>query len=725
MMQESIFNLTNVKCAGCVGKVQAKVNSLTGIASAQVNLLDKTLLVRYTAEKTDEEVIAALSAVGYGASLDALAEEHVSLLVSVVLPMLIAVAMMALTMMVCFTPDYHTTTGLAIGLVYAALSLAVLIACGHKIIRSGYLGFKSLAFNMHSLILLGVGSAWIYSFFVIMLIHFSTLMVMPHVYFDSSLMIIALINLGAYLEDKAKSNTTNAIKALANLVPATTIIIVDGNEQELASNLLRTDYLVKIKPGSIIPADGEIVTGDGYLDESMLTGESMPLHKQIGDKVIGGSINTSGSLVFKVTGIGDNTLLSGIINLVKNAQLAKPKLAKLADKIAAVFVPSIIAIAFLSALLWYLLSAEFPFYHAITIFMTVLLIACPCSVGLAIPVSLMVGVGRGASKGILIRDPSCLGVADKVNIVLLDKTGTITEGKPQVVQVKYAPDYEREQLIATILALEANSEHPLATAISTHFADESKNSKLLPMSDFKSLSGSGVAGVINGVQYYAGSQDWMRKLALSENGLLSDSIHSQIYLANDHEVLLCIDIADKIKFDSALAIAKLQAKSLTVAMLTGDNELVARDIAAQVNIDMVFANCKPEDKIKHVIELQQAGNKVVFVGDGINDTPSLTQADIGIAIGGGTDIAQQSATISLMQSSLFGVTDALNLAKQINSNMRQNLFGSFIYNSLAVVVAAGALYPLWGILLNPMIASVVMSLSSITVISNALRLRMA
>lgn len=724
-MQESIFNLTNVKCAGCVGKVQSKVNSLTGIASAQVNLLDKTLLVKYTAEKSDAEVIAALASVGYGASLDAVAEDKISLATSVVLPMLVALAMMALTMLSCFAVDYHETTGFAIGLAYAGVSLAVLIACGHKIIKSGYLGFKSLAFNMHSLILLGIGSAWIYSLVVIILIHFSTLLVMPHVYFDSSLMILALINLGAYLEDKAKTTTSNAMRSLANLVPEQTLIIVDGNEQEIASNLLRTDYLVKIKPGSRIPADGEIIAGDGYLDESLLTGESMPLHKQIGQKVIGGSINTSGSFVFKVTAIGDTTLLSGIINLVKNAQLAKPKLAQLADKIAAVFVPVIIVIALMSGVLWYCVSAKFPFYHAFTTFMTVLLIACPCSVGLAIPVSLMVGVGRGASKGILIRDPSCLSVVDKVDVVLLDKTGTITEGKPQVVEVQCAIGYESAQLTAILLALEANSEHPLASAICAYFVDELPNAQQLNLSDFKSYSGSGVAGIINGMQYYAGSLDWMRELALAENSLASASINSQIYLANNQEILLCINIADKIKIDSANAIAKLQADGLTVAMVTGDNELVAHDIAAQVNINTVFANCKPANKIKRVVELQQSGHAVVFVGDGVNDTPSLMQADIGIAIGGGADIAKQSAAISLMHGGLMGVAEALNLAKQINRNMRQNLFGSFIYNAFAVVVAAGALYPLWGILLNPMIASVVMSLSSITVIGNSLRLRSA
>lgn len=720
IMQESTFNLQNVKCAGCVSKIQTKVGSLNGVLSAQVNLLDKTMLVRYVNEKIDKLVISSVESIGFGASLDKIEDSKINLWFSVVVPMTMALILMSLTMIPQFMLDFRTTNGFFGGLVYALISLGILVLSGYKVVRSGYIGFKTLAFNMHSLILLGISSAWIYSLVVVLVSYYSNYSVMPHIYFDSSLMIIALINLGAYLEDRAKSNTTNAIKGLANLVPDTATIIVNGEEQIIASNLLRTEYLVKIKPGGQVPSDGEIISGNGYLNESMLTGEPIPIHKKTGDKVIGGSVNTSGAFIYKVTGIGDNTLLSGIINLVKNAQLSKPSLAKLADNIAKVFVPSIIIIAIISGFTWYFLTPYFKFYHAITIFMTILLIACPCSVGLAIPVSLMVGVGRGATKGILIRDPSCLSIADKIDMVLLDKTGTITEGKPQVISAVLANDNHKQYLFKVLTALESQSEHPLAKAI-LEFCEADTSD--VQIQDFKSISGRGVSAIIDGKLYFAGSKDWILELELNHNNLITDSIHSQIYLANSTEVIACFDIADKIKSDSIEAISQLKSLGLQVVMLTGDNQIAANDIAKRVGINEVFANCKPADKIDKVIELQNLGHKVIFVGDGINDAPSLAQADIGIAIGGGTDIARQSAAISLMRESTIGVFDAIILAKKINHNMRQNLFGSFIYNSLAVLVAAGILYPVCGVLLNPMIASIVMSISSLSVIGNALRLK--
>lgn len=721
-MQESTFNLQNVKCAGCVSKIQTKVGALNGVLSAQVNLLDKTMLVRYDNSKIDDLVISTVESIGFGASLESIQESKINLLLSVVLPIAVAIILMLLTMIPQFMLDFKTTNGFLIGLASAVVSLSILILSGYKVIRSGYVGFKTLAFNMHSLILLGISSAWIYSLIVVLVSYYSDYSVMSHIYFDSSLMIIAFINLGAYLEDRAKSNTTNAIKSLSSLVPDITTIIENGEERIIATNLLRTEYLVKIKPGSQIPSDGEIISGDGYLNESMLTGEPLPIHKISGDKVIGGSVNTSGAFIYKVTGIGDNTLLSGIINLVKNAQLSKPSLAKLADNIAKIFVPSIIAIAIFSAFMWYFLMPDFKIYHAITIFMTILLIACPCSVGLAIPVSLMVGIGRAATKGILIRDPSCLSIADKIDMVLLDKTGTITEGKPQVISAVIANDNDKQYLFKVIAALESQSEHPLAKAILDVYKVDISD---VQIEDFKSISGHGVSAVVDGKLYFAGSKNLMLQLQRNHNNLITDSINSQIYLANSTEILACFDIADKIRYDSIKAISQLKLLGLQVVMLTGDNQISANHIAKQIGVNDVFANCNPANKIDKVIELQKSGHKVVFVGDGINDAPSLAQADIGIAIGGGTDIARQSAAISLMRESVMGVFDAIILAKRINCNMRQNLFGSFVYNSVAVLVAAGILYPLYGVLLNPMIATVIMSISSLSVIGNALRLKVS
>lgn len=719
-MLSSEFHLQKVKCAGCVGKIETKLNQVSGITRAQVNLLDKTLLVEYAAAKLDAQVIAEVTKLGFGASLEAVSEDSLSLWLSVVLPLLSGGLLMTVGMLPALMLDFKTLAGFSLGLAYGMCSLLIICSVGWQIIKSGWNGLTTLNFNMHSLILLGVASAWIYSSGIVILSYFSSLNVMQHVYFESALIIIGLINLGAYLEERAKTSTTSAIKALTHLVPANTMIVIDGVEKQLATNLLRTDYLVKIRPGEQIPADGIIITGDGYLDEAMLTGEPLPIYKTIGAKVIGGSLNTSGSLVFKITQIGENTLLAGIINLVKTAQLSKPKLAKLADKVAKIFVPSIIIIAALSGLIWYWCAAENQFYHAVAVFMTVLLIACPCSVGLAIPVALMVGVGRGASQGILLRDASCLGIVDKLNVVVLDKTGTITQGKPQVVAITLSEGYRREEILPILYALELSSEHPLAAAIVAYCAGSTSS---LPVANFASVSGCGVRGEINGTTYSAGSAAWLQENARVNLDLLIESPYSQIYLAQGATLLARIEIADALKPDSSSAIEQFRRDGLRVIMLTGDNLASAQNIADQVGISEIYANCKPADKLDLIKQLQTEGNQVVFVGDGINDAPSLVQANLGIAIGGGTDIAMHSAAITLMRDSLNGVTIALNLARKINRNMRQNLFGSFVYNSLAVLIAAGALYPLWHIMLNPVIASVVMSLSSLTVIFNALRLR--
>lgn len=721
-MLSSEFNLQKVKCAGCVGKIQTKLNQIAGITSAQVNLLDKTLLVEYSKDKLDELVIAEVSKLGFGASLESVSESQSNLWLSVGVPLISGMLLMTLGMLPALMFDFKTIAGFGLGLFYALASLLIICGVGGQIIKSGWNGLITLNFNMHSLILLGVSSAWFYSTGIVFLSHFSKMAIMQHVYFESALIIIGLINLGAHLEERAKTSTTTAIKALTQLVPLETTLMIDGVERLAATNLLRTGDLVKIRPGEQIPADGLITLGAGYLDESMLTGEPLPVRKEVGAKIIGGSINTSGAFIFEITQIGENTLLAGIINLVKTAQLSKPKLAKLADQVAKVFVPSIIFIALASGLIWYLFAAENQFYHAIAVFMTVLLIACPCSVGLAIPVALMVGVGRGASQGVLIRDASCLSIVEELNVVVLDKTGTITLGKPQVIAVTLADNSLREDVLPILHALEVNSEHPLATTMVTYCAELGS---VLPVDNFASISGSGVRGEINGKVYSAGSAAWIRETARINLDLLVENSYSQIYLAQGAMLLARIDIADIIKHDSLAAIEQFKQNGLRVIMLTGDNQASAENIAAQVGIGEIYANCKPDDKLALIKKLQAENQKVIFVGDGINDAPSLIQADLGVAIGGGTDIAMHSAAITLMRDSLSGVTIALNLASKINLNMRQNLFGSFIYNSLAVLVAAGILYPFWHIELNPIIASVVMSLSSLTVIFNALRLRYA
>lgn len=721
-MNNSEFNLQNVKCAGCVGKIQSTLNKVAGIKTAQVNLLDKTLYVEYLNVKLDELVITEIEKLGFGASLDVLHEQKMNLLTNIALPLITGMLLMSIGMLPQFMINPATINGLWLGLAYGLISLIIILGVGNKIIKSGYIGFKTLNFNMHSLILLGVGSAWLYSLSVILIIHFSKTSLPHHLYFDSALMILGLINLGAYFEERAKNNTTAAIKSLTNLIPQATTIIIDGAEQQIATNLLRTDNLIKIRPGEQLPADGKIVDGDGYIDEAMLNGEPLPVYKTVGDKVSSGTINTSGAFIYQISAVGGNTLLGEIIKLVKSAQLTKPPLAKLADKVARIFVPTIIMIAAVSGLIWYFLAANDNFATGLAVFMTVLIIACPCSVGLAIPVALMVGIGRGAAQGILIRDASCLGQIDKLQVVLFDKTGTLTTGKPQVVSFEHSQEISATNALQILKNLELNSEHPLAHALLRYQPEIIANNH---NEGFKSVAGKGVSAIINNITYYAGSAIWMKEMELVDSELLTDNHYSQIYLATQDKILARVDISDILKPDTIQTIAALKAQGLSVAMVTGDNQSSANHIAQQAGINEVFAECKPQDKIAIVKQYQAQGKIVAFVGDGINDAPSLAQAEIGIAIGGGTDIALQTASISLLRGQLTAVDDALKLARKINLNMRQNLFGSFIYNSLAVAVAAGALYPLWGILLNPVIASVVMSLSSITVIGNALRLRFA
>jgi Cu+-exporting ATPase len=721
-MNNSEFNLQNVKCAGCVGKIQSALNKVTGIKTAQVNLLDKTLYVEYLDVKLDELVIAEVERLGFGASLDVVDEQKINLSTNIALPLIAGILLMTIGMLPQFMINPATPSGFCLGIIYALISLTIILGVGNKIIKSGYIGFKTLNFNMHSLILLGVGSAWLYSLSVIFIVHFSKTSLPHHLYFDSALMILGLINLGAYFEERAKNNTTAAIKSLTSLVPQTTTIIVNGVEQQIATNLLRTDNLIKIRPGEQLPADGEVVDGDGYIEEAMLSGEPLPVYKTIGDKVSSGTINTSGAFTYRVSAVGGNTLLGEIIKLVKSAQLTKPPLAKLADKVARIFVPTIIMIAAVSGLIWYFLAISDNFATGLAVFMTVLIIACPCSVGLAIPVALMVGIGRGAAQGILIRDASCLGQIDKLQVVLFDKTGTLTVGKPQVVNFEHSQEISATKALQILKNLELNSEHPLAHALLRYQPEIIANNH---SEEFKSIAGKGVSAIIDDITYYAGSAAWMKEMGLIDSKLIIDNHYSQIYLATQDKILARVDISDILKPDTKETIAKLKAHGLSVAMVTGDNRSSAEYIAQQAGINEVFAECKPQDKIAIVKQYQAQGKIVAFVGDGINDAPSLAQAEIGIAIGGGTDIALQTASISLLPGQLSAVDDALKLARKINLNMRQNLFGSFIYNSLAVAVAAGALYPLWGILLNPVIASVVMSLSSITVIANALRLRFA
>ena len=713
------FNLYNIKCAGCVSKIESKLSSLNGIKDAKVNLLEKTLYIKYTAQNMDAEVIKAVESLGYGITQDNVAEDHISLRISVGLPIIIGLFMMTFGMTDILMPNYATIAGFRWGILESFITLVIILFSGKTIFINGIRGFYTLNFNMHSLIILGISSAWLYSTWVVISNYFFTNLDANHVYFESALIIIGLINLGAHLENRAKSSTTDAILALSKLQPSETTIIKDGQEQIINTNLLAIGDMVKVKPGERIPADGQITNGNGYLDESMLTGEPLPIHKKINGNVIAGSVNTNGTFIFSVTGVGGETLLSEIINLVRSAQMSKPALAKLADNVAKIFVPTIIIFAILTALIWLVIGPEPRVFYGVSTFMTILIIACPCSVGLAIPVALMVGLGKSASKGVLIRNASCLTSLSNLSYVLLDKTGTITEGKPTVIGMETKEADTEQECLHLLKALENNSEHPIASAILNYLPDLQPN---ILVEEFIMVSGSGVRAKINGKTYLAGSKEWMLEENHLQSNLFIDNHCTQVFLSDTKNILARIDINDKVKPDSAKAIHDLYQMGLNVAMVTGDNKENANYIASLVGLDTIYASCKPADKINIVKQLQQTYT-VAFVGDGINDAPSLIQADVGIAIGGGTDVAMQSADITLMRGSLTLLKDTILIGHAINRNMRQNLFGSFIYNTVAVFIAAGLLYPIWHILLNPIIASLAMSLSSITVILNALRLR--
>lgn len=719
----SEFNLQNVKCASCVSKIETKLANINGISSAQVSLLDKTLVVKYTKDNLDKKVMSALESIGYIATKEKVeTKSEPKIFLNIGLPILIGMFMMTFGMNEKFMHffDYSSLIGLTYGVAEIIITLFVIILCGKTIIKSGIKGFYTLSFNMYSLVVLGIGAAWLYSSGIIVASYFFHYAGMQHVYFESALIIIGLMNLGAFLEDRAKSNTSSAIKSLMALQPNETTIIKDNKEQLIKTDLLANGDIIKIKPGERLPADGVIIDGTGYLDESMITGEPIAIYKKADEKVIAGSINTNGSFTFKANGVGNNTFLAEIIKLVKDAQISKPELAKLADKVAGIFVPTIILIAISSALIWYLIGPEPKIFYSVSIFMTVLIIACPCSVGLAVPVALMVGLGKSATKGILIRDTSCLSKIDKLDYVLLDKTGTITKGKPEVVDFQISDVYTKSECLSIIKSLENNSEHPLAAAMLTYLSNN--DTTMFETSEFEMIAGSGLSAIINNTKYYIVSKHYVQNSLHLDSELIVRNHFTQAFLATDSAVLARIDISDTIKDDSINAIKKLQRIGLKVAMVTGDNQENAEYIAEQIGLDKVYANCKPQDKIEIVKSIQENYN-VAFVGDGINDAPSLVQADVGIAIGSGTDIAMQSAQITLINGSLDGISKAITIGKAINKNMKQNLFGSFVYNTLAVAIAAGALYPIWHVLLNPIIASTAMSLSSITVILNALRLK--
>ncbi len=615
---------------------------------------------------------------------------------------------------------------LAWGLVGLA-TFAVMATSGRHFYLGGWKSIWSHTANMDTLIALGTGSAWLYSMVVVFLPQLLPEMA-RHVYFEATAMIIGLINLGLALEVKARGRTSEAIKRLIGLQTKTARVVRDDQEIDVPIEDVLLDDIVRIRPGDKIPVDGVVIDGSTNLDESMLTGEPIPVAKQVGDTVATGTLNKTGSILFKATRVGKDTALAQIIDMVKHAQNSKPPIGRLADVISAYFVPAIMIIAIISALVWLNFGPAPTVAFAVVSATTVLIIACPCALGLATPMSVMVGVGKAAEAGVLIRNGEALQTASKITAMVVDKTGTITLGEPKVTDIVLAGGETRADVLHLAASLEAGSEHPLALAI----VESAKDEGILPDSieAFNAIAGHGIEGKVQDRHLYFGNERLMRDKGISIDAhletaqTLAEEAKTPMYLSVDGQLAAIIAVADPIKDDSIDAIKRLKNSGLRVVMLTGDNRATAEAVAKKVGITEFYAEVLPQDKTDKIMALQMENEIVGMTGDGINDAPALAMANVGFAIGTGTDVAIESADVTLMRGSLHGLADAIAVSKATLTNVKQNLFGAFIYNAAGVPVAAGILYPFFGLLLSPIIAGAAMAFSSLTVVLNANRLRL-
>ena len=729
------LSISGMSCAGCVASVETALNSVEGVEEATVNFAEHTANVKGNMDIAD--VINAVKLASYDAAeLKGGDEEEAekeavefayyrALLRKASVAALVGIPLF-IGGMTGFFPDIDAPNGQLTWLVLGLITLGVMYYSGRHFFTGAWKSFRVHNANMDTLIALGTGSACVYSF-VIVLFPDSVPSLARHAYFEAAVIIIGLINFGSALEMKARGKTSEAIKRLIGLQPKTARVLRDGKEIDVAISEVGLDETLRIRPGERIAVDGIIIEGHSNVDESMLTGEPIPVEKNVGDEVSTGTINVSGTFLFQSKRIGADTVLAQIINMVRQAQSTKPAIGRLVDKVASVFVPVVLIITVITFLLWFNLAGESALSYALVTAMTVLIIACPCALGLATPISIMVGVGKAAEKGILIRNGDALQQAGKLTTIVLDKTGTVTEGKPAVTEIVATEGGDENTLLSMGASIEAGSEHPLASAI-VEFANE-KQLTLIKTENFEAITGHGVKGLLDGQTILFGNARLMKNNDVDISSLeakavnLSTQGRTSIFLSADGILQGIIAVADPVKKDSVEAIKRLHDLGMKVVMLTGDNQQTAEAVAKQVGVDEVIAEVLPQDKSAKVVSLQNSGEQVAMVGDGINDAPALAQANVGFAIGSGTDVAIESADITLMRGSLHGVADAVAISRATLRNIKQNLFGAFIYNTLGIPIAAGILYPMMGILLNPMIAGAAMAMSSVTVVSNANRLR--
>ena len=732
------LSIAGMTCAGCVKSVEDALNVIPDVRAASVNFADHTANVEVSTEFVPELLIDAVRDAGYDAAImqdlsdlseqEGLEENHYHQLIRQALVATAAgVPLMLGTHLKLFAfPELGTPQGTTFWTVISLLTLGVMWYSGGHFYRGAIKAFKLGQANMDTLIALGTGAAWFYSTIVI---DFSSWLpaIARHAYFEAAVMILAFINFGQALEVRARGRTSSAIRQLIGLQPKTARVVRNGEEVDVSIDQVGLNETIRVRPGEKIPVDGELIDGHSSVDESMLTGEAMPVEKVTGDELVGGSVNLTGSFLFKATRIGTDTVLAQIVQSVRQAQSSKPELARLADQIAAVFVPVVVVIAVLTFIVWWMLGPTPAIGYAFVTAMTVLVIACPCALGLATPISVMVAVGRAAQAGTLIHNGDALQSASKITTMVLDKTGTITEGKPELDSVIVEDNYTHNTVLQIAASLEQNSEHPLATAIVN--AAQQKHLDFLPLTNFESITGKGVQGNINTRVYRLGNLAFMEQESIHTGkfpALMEDYAaqgQTPILLAQEDVVIGMITVSDPIKQESIAAIKQMQNMGVKVMMVTGDHLTTAHAIAQKVGITDLHAGVLPHDKAEIVKQLQQNNVIVGMVGDGINDAPALAQADVGIAIGTGTDIAIESADVVIMQGSLQKVPNIMLLSAATTKNIKQNLFMAFFYNVLAIPVAAGLLYPVAGILLNPMIAGAAMAMSSLTVVWNANRLR--